>query len=262
VPLVPAAVRRRPVPAPLTIKGDAWVPAEVQSRAEVSPLTSGVAVESNVAQSASKFYSIGAMEGRRLTIRLYTYSGDPDVYVSMTEQRPDAERYTWRSLSGGAVDELHIDADDPRVLTNGTYYICVYSGRQSDYKLIAELSKPPIALPPRPTGGSFEHGFKELGRALRASAARINHAAAGGSSLGSLSDTLEARGQHAEQLIAAGRPAAAALRSHSTRALKSGVRREVKLSLSRSLNTLVQTHDGGDGGDGGGGGDGGDGGDV
>lgn len=237
--LVPAAMKRRPISQPLTIRGDAWVPEAEKDRGELVPLVSGTPVEDYVVQTASKFFCVEAFEYCRITLRLTVHAGDPDLFVCKTADRPDADHYTWRSLEGGEYEVMHIEPDDPNGGA-GTYYIAVYGNRASDFKLVAELSKPPIALPPKPPNAGFNDGYKDLHRALRASRARLTHATAGGTNLSSVEDLLSSRGQPAARVVAAARPAAKALRAYSHLALQQQSTRDGDMSraLSQSLSSL------------------------
>ena len=241
VPLVPAAVRpSRPVPTPLTILGDAWVPAEVQTQEPPLALTPGVAVEGMVPKGGYRIYSVESLELRRITLRLHTYSGDTELFVSKTYARPDASNFTWRSLTSHAFEELIIQPDDPRG-GGGTYYVSVYGGRESDFEITAEVIKPPISLPPRLSSfGTREQGYSYLSRELRSAAERVTYAAAGGSVVGRTTDTLEDRGAHASSVIAASRQAARALRHHSKKALRNPGSYTPR-ALSRSLASLEAT---------------------
>lgn len=172
------------------------------------------------------------------TPRPASSQGDPDLFVSNVYDRPDEENFVWRSMGGGEVEELTVEPDDPRG-GPGTYYITVAADKASEYRIEVALVKPAIALPPRPRK-PFDHGQRDICRALKEAHARRFHTAAGHVTLSSLPATLGAHGHAEDTVLQAGRPAAEVLRQHSSMALHSkGVpKRQTRLALSRSLAVL------------------------
>ena len=211
VPLFPAQVRRRERPGPLRILGDAWIPEKQIDRGTLIPLSSGVPLDKeSVLRHGKRFYTIAVTEGRRLDIRLRVHKGDPDIYVSNVHDRPDELHFVWKSMGGGESEELIIESDDPKG-GPGSYYIAIIGDQASEYRIEAELVKPRIHLPPRPPK-RFDHGQREICRALREAHDRRAHVAAGYVTLSALPAQLVAGGHDPDAVLEASRPAAACRR--------------------------------------------------
>ena len=147
VPMVPAAVRRRERPSPLDVRGDAWVPQKKADRGKLVPLASGAPVEDVIHEpGAHRYYVVRVAEGRRFTLRMRAYRGDPDLFVCNKYDRPHLERHTWKSTAAGNVEELVIEPNDPAGGA-GTYYVAVFAEKPAEYRLEAEVVKPSISLP-------------------------------------------------------------------------------------------------------------------
>ena len=147
VPLLPDMVLPGPRPKPLTIRGDIWrPPSESNGEHDIRWLQPGVSLEGNVPRGSFRYFAIEARANSRLVIELKAYSGDPDLFVSQRQHRPDLENYTWRSNSIGDTEELAIEHDDPLIEhgeTRGawTCYIGVFGEKQSDYQITTRFVK-------------------------------------------------------------------------------------------------------------------------
>lgn len=239
VPLAPANVKRKELPGPLRVLGDAWVPEKLIDRGTLVPVQPGVALErESVEKHGKNFYTIDAIEGRRLEVRLRVLKGDPDIYVSNVHDRPDEEHFVWKSMGGGEVEELVIEPDDPRG-GPGPYYVTITADKASEYRLEIALVKPAVALPERPRK-PFDRGQRQICGALKEAHFRLANVAAGHVTLGALPAQLAALGHETDDVLAASRPAGEALRQYSGLALhSSGVpKSDTRLALSRSLAVL------------------------
>jgi len=85
----------------------------------------------NVGQSAFFKYNLLSADCS-LTVAVTSISGDPDLFISMTEQHPSASSYQWRSANFGN-DTISIT----RPAQMGTYYISVVAWRATLFTLVA-----------------------------------------------------------------------------------------------------------------------------
>ena len=224
VPMVPAAVRRKDKPSPVKILGDAWVPEKKADRGKLVPMRSGVPIEDSVLNGGHRYYSVFVDEGRRFTIRLRAYRGDPDLYVCNKNDRPDVDDHTWKSNAVGNVEELVIEPDDP-LGSVGNYYIGVFGEKASDYRLEVEIVKPPIALPSRGHVNPFDKGREVIFKEVQVAMGRVVQAAAYGSGkTPRIESELQALGRSEAEIVAAGRPAVRAIRTTSDLVIRSRAR--------------------------------------
>jgi hypothetical protein len=94
---------------------------------------------------AIKYYS-GIIS--KLFVLSLQISGDPDLYISTSIERPGegAGNYTWKSFSYGS-DLVHIDpSTDADACTGCTYYIAVVGNRESTYSISVTLQDTMQAL--------------------------------------------------------------------------------------------------------------------
>ena len=93
----------------------------------VLQLQTGVLVNDGVGSEEYSYFAIGVPPGRQsLRVILTPNSGDPDLFISTSNSRPNFRNFTWRSIQYGT-DSLTITTkEDPKACSGCTYYIGVY----------------------------------------------------------------------------------------------------------------------------------------
>ena len=104
-------------------------------------------VQGSVKQFCYQYYRFDLKQPKKnLVLKLTAVDGDPDLFVSNELETPkqDPNEHIWRGAAAGD-DELLISIDHPRYAL-GTYWIGVYSVRDSHFELTAHLKEPPTEI--------------------------------------------------------------------------------------------------------------------
>jgi len=103
--------------------------------AQCIPLVSGVAQREHLDAHQYQYFCISVLgTPLDLSIVVTTISGDPDLYVSRTNPKPNATDYEWRSIRAGS------DTIDIENATVTTYYIGVYGFTNTTFNLLGLIT--------------------------------------------------------------------------------------------------------------------------
>lgn len=186
VPLLPSMVKPGQRPKPLKIHGDVYrPPSEGKGENDIRKLKPDVGRDGAVPKGELRYFSCNVPEGKNLTIELFAYAGDPDLFVSTHHHRPNADRHTWRSNTTDETEILEILSDDPMALEGGgEYFIGVFGEKQSDFRITVRYWRQQIFLPPKPKRIQTR-GYLTIGKELRRSASRLRATSSGSAPAGS-----------------------------------------------------------------------------
>jgi hypothetical protein len=102
------------------------------STASANVLQLGIPQQSFVSEDQYQYFRVDVSSSAEpLVLSVTAVTGDPDLYVSMTNQRPTTDDYTWYNIEWGS-GVLTLDNPAP-----GTYYIGVYGWLDSSFVLSA-----------------------------------------------------------------------------------------------------------------------------
>ena len=108
-----------------------------------APLTlqDGIPVPGVVASGSYKYFSYSVQDiNTFLFITVSTITGDPDLYVSTSNNKPNVTSYQWRSTYSGS-DTVVVKPTD-KYFKTGIYYISIYAYTDSTFSISASSYNP------------------------------------------------------------------------------------------------------------------------
>lgn len=143
--------------------GPAYYNIEITKNDSIALLSAGVPLYERIPSHSYQYFKFRLTLNANMTIKVQkkSFAGDPSVYVSTTNERPNATSYQWKSESAFRSEELKIESSSPGYTSNGTYYIGVYDDSffSADISIVVELSgKSQIIVSGEPSTGTVLHG--------------------------------------------------------------------------------------------------------
>jgi len=107
-------------------------------------LLNGVPFKSHLSRSKWDYFEFEVGEKVDLDISIFSYSGDPDIYVGLNKDIT-RDNCNWFSLARYQVDHIKIWSSDSKFII-GTYYIGVYAFDETSYSIVVQYRNRYIKL--------------------------------------------------------------------------------------------------------------------
>jgi len=118
---------------------DGYFNLEITSRNTTALLSGGIPMVERVTSGQYQYFKFKLAYEADMLIKVLkkSFSGDPTLYVSTTNERPDADNYEWRSESAFRSEELALSAAHA-----GYYYLSVYDDSFFDLEFAIVIEFP------------------------------------------------------------------------------------------------------------------------